>query len=72
LRYTLKGPLAQFSRSGLVQEFVRRMVTDFGKNVALRLQHPENAAPQQVQPINPVGMFLAILWQKIKNLFKAG
>ena len=40
LLYALQGPLAQFSRSGLVQDFVRRMIADFGRNVALRLQNP--------------------------------
>ena len=69
LRYTLQGPLAQFSRSGLVQEFVRRMVADFGQNVTQRLGRPEAQAPTQVQAINPVSVLFSILWQKIKNVF---
>jgi len=71
LLYTLQGPLAQFSRSGLVQEFVKRMVADFGKNVAQRLANPESLAPSQVAAINPVGVLFSIVWQKIKNLFGA-
>ncbi len=35
--YVLQGPLAQFSRSGLVKDFVRRMVADFGNQVSTRL-----------------------------------
>ena len=69
LLYTLQGPLAQFSRSGLVQEFVRRMVADFGKNVTQRLAQPANTAPQQAKAINPIGVLLSMLWQKIKSLF---
>ena len=69
LLYTLQGPLAQFSRSGLVQEFVRRMVADFGQNVTQRLAQPEVAEPFEPQAINPVGVLFSILWQKIKNLF---
>ena len=69
LLYTLQGPLAQFSRSGLVQEFVRRMVADFGKNVTQRLAHPETLAPFQVRAINPVTVLLSIIWQKIKSVF---
>lgn len=69
LLYTLQGPLAQFSRSGLVQEFVRRMVADFGQNVRQRLSRPETVAPFEAKAINPVGVMLSILWQKIKNLF---
>jgi len=69
LLYTLQGPLAQFSRSGLVQEFVKRMVADFGKSVAQRLASPENVAPPQAAAINSVGVLFSIVWQKIKNLF---
>ncbi len=71
LLYTLQGPLAQFSRSGLVQEFVKRMVADFGKNVTQRLASPQTIAPPQAASINPVGVLFSILWQKIKNLFVA-
>ncbi|PHY07515.1 MAG: carbon monoxide dehydrogenase [Alcaligenaceae bacterium] len=69
LLYTLQGPLAQFSRSGLVQEFVRRMVADFGQNVTRRLAQPEAAEPFEPKAINPIGVLFSILWQKIKNLF---
>ena len=69
LLYTLQGPLAQFSRSGLVQEFVRRMVADFGKNVSQRLAHPETIAPLQAKAIHPVTVMLSIIWQKIKSVF---
>ena len=71
LTYTLQGPLAQFSRSGLVQEFVRRMVADFGKNVTQRLQDPDDAAPLAPQSINPIRVLLSIIWSKIKRLFSA-
>ena len=71
LLYTLQGPLAQFSRSGLVQEFVKRMVADFGKNVAQRLASPQTVTPPQAASLNPVGVLFSILWQKIKNLFVA-
>jgi carbon-monoxide dehydrogenase small subunit len=69
LLYTLQGPLAQFSRSGLVQEFVRRMVADFGKNVSQRLAYPDTHKAAQAQAINPIGVMFSILWQKIKSLF---
>ena len=69
LLYTLQGPLAQFSRSGLVQEFVRRMVADFGKNVSQRLGQPDALEAPQAEAINPVGVMFSILWQKIKSLF---
>lgn len=70
LLYALQGPLAQFSRSGLVQDFVRRMIADFGRNVALRLQHPtqEGQALPQAE-LKPFRMFMGVLWERIKRLF---
>lgn len=68
LQYTLQGPLAQFSRSGLVQDFVRRMIADFGRNVSARLARPGEAAPAQAQ-FNPVAMFFGVLWMRIKRWF---
>lgn len=70
LLYALQGPLAQFSRSGLVQDFVRRMIADFGRNVALRLQNPtqEGQALPQAE-LKPFRMFMGVLWERIKRLF---
>ncbi|MGG5144725.1 xanthine dehydrogenase family Fe-S subunit [Alcaligenes ammonioxydans] len=71
LVYSLQGPLAQFSRSGLVQDFVRRMIAEFGKNVNLRLENPlaEGHEPV-VAEFNPVKMFFSILWDRFKGLFR--
>jgi carbon-monoxide dehydrogenase small subunit len=69
LLYTLQGPLAQFSRSGLVQEFVKRMVADLGKNVSQRLESPDTLEAPQAEAINPISVLFSIFWQKIKSLF---
>lgn len=71
LQYALQGPLAQFSRSGLVQDFVRRMIADFGKNVTARLRQPGGEALPQAQ-FNPVAMFFSVLWMRIKRWFGRG
>jgi carbon-monoxide dehydrogenase small subunit len=71
LLYSLQGPLAQFSRSGLVQDFVRRMIADFGRNVTLRLQQPTGAGqPLPIAAFSPTKMFLGVLWDRIKSLFR--
>lgn len=71
LLYSLQGPLAQFSRSGLVQDFVRRMIADFGRNVTTRLQHPADAdAPPPAATFSPTQMFLGVLWDRIKGMFR--
>ena len=69
LTYVLQGPLAQFSRSGLVQEFVRRMIADFGRNVAGVLQDPAGQQASVSTAINPLAVFASILWSRIKRLF---
>jgi carbon-monoxide dehydrogenase small subunit len=72
LQYSLQGPLAQFSRSGLVRDFVRRMIADFGKSVARRMD-PTLSDAERNQPVrlNPVAMFFGVLWERVKRWFGA-
>ncbi|MBB1595478.1 2Fe-2S iron-sulfur cluster-binding protein [Achromobacter sp. UMC46] len=73
LLYSLQGPLAQFSRSGLVQDFVRRMIADFGNNVTARLRQPAGQGEPLVQAsFNPTAMFFSVLWARIKRWFGLG
>ena len=70
LQYSLQGPLAQFSRSGLVKDFVRRMIADFGKSVARRLDPTLSEAERmKVVQINPVALFFSVMWERCKGLF---
>ncbi|OZI60479.1 xanthine dehydrogenase family Fe-S subunit [Bordetella genomosp. 11] len=72
LAYSLQGPLAQFSRSGLVRDFVGRMIADFGSNVTARLSGTADAQPAQAS-FNAAGMFFHVLWARIKRwLGRAG
>ncbi|MGE8681943.1 MAG: xanthine dehydrogenase family Fe-S subunit [Achromobacter marplatensis] len=73
LLYSLQGPLAQFSRSGLVQDFVRRMIADFGNNVTARLRQPAGQGESLAQAsFNPTAMFFSVLWARIKRWFGRG
>lgn len=73
LLYSLQGPLAQFSRSGLVQDFVRRMIADFGNNVTARLRQPAGQGEPLTQAsFNPTAMFFSVLWARIKRWFGRG
>jgi carbon-monoxide dehydrogenase small subunit len=71
LAYSLQGPLAQFSRSGLVQDFVRRMIADFGRNVAARMAGAEGGEPAQAS-FNASSMFFHVLWARVKRWFGRG
>ncbi|EFF75752.1 xanthine dehydrogenase family Fe-S subunit [Achromobacter piechaudii] len=73
LLYSLQGPLAQFSRSGLVQDFVRRMIADFGNNVTARLRQPAGQGEPLAQAsFNPTAMFFSVLWARIRRWFRRG
>jgi carbon-monoxide dehydrogenase small subunit len=73
LEYMLQGPLAQFSRSGLVKDFVRRMIADFGARITAQLGG--NAAPAATPPaseFNVSAMVWRVIWGRIKGLFGLG
>ena len=63
--YSLQGPLAQFSRGGLVREFVKKMVADFAANLNARL----SGAAMPAATTDTGGFFLSWLWTRIKSLF---
>ena len=63
--YTLQGPLAQFSRSGLVKDFVRRLVADFGREVQARMGASGDAPTAAPAAIQPLRSLLALLWQRL-------
>jgi carbon-monoxide dehydrogenase small subunit len=68
LDHMLQGALAQFSRSGLVRDFVTRMIADFGRNLAARMDGT-GAAGLQAKPLSVSGAMLSILWSRLKRLF---
>ncbi|MGD9942378.1 MAG: 2Fe-2S iron-sulfur cluster-binding protein [Burkholderiaceae bacterium] len=74
LVYALQGPLAQFSRSGLVRDFVRRMIADFGRNVEHRLgggaETPAGSGP--APQLDPLKTLFAILRDRLRRLFGRG
>jgi carbon-monoxide dehydrogenase small subunit len=65
--YSLQGPLAQFSRGGLVKEFVKTMVADFAANLNARLGAPAGAAPVLAREMNISAG--SIVWRWLKSLF---
>jgi carbon-monoxide dehydrogenase small subunit len=73
LLYSLQGPLAQFSRSGLVKDFVGRLIQEFGKNVTLRM-NPNRSSDLPLPPakLNAFGLGLSVIWSRIKRLFGRG
>ena len=79
MRYSLQGPFAQFSRGGLVQEFVRRIVREFADNLARALLGPASAAASApaltgeaaAPAVNPLRILFAVLWSRLRRVFGA-
>ncbi|MFG1393095.1 xanthine dehydrogenase family Fe-S subunit [Xanthobacter agilis] len=66
--YTLKGPLAQFGRPGLVREVAGRLIADFAAHLDARLKGaPVPAATDG--GLNPLRLLLSLLAQRLKALF---
>ena len=63
--YSLQGPLAQFSRGGLVKELVGRMVADFGRNLDAHLA----GSTQRAQELDAGGVFWKWIWSRFKAIF---
>lgn len=70
--YTLQGPLAQFSRSGMVQDFVRRLIQDFAKNVSHVLTHPGSTATMPSKELSPIAIIWGIWMDKLRRLMGLG
>lgn len=67
--YALQGPLAQFSRSGLVKDFVRRMVADFGKQITYRLSGQTAPSGEPQPSVSIAGMMWSVLWNRVRGWF---
>jgi aerobic carbon-monoxide dehydrogenase small subunit len=74
--FTLTGALAQFSRSGLVQDIAKRMTVSFAQNVQARLNQDDNVAGAERAARTPApeldagSLVFSVLWDRIKALFR--
>ncbi|MFG1374462.1 2Fe-2S iron-sulfur cluster-binding protein [Xanthobacter oligotrophicus] len=67
--YTLKGPLAQFGRPGLVREVAGRLIADFAANLQARLSGAP--APAATSPgLDPIRLFAALIFQRLGALWR--
>jgi carbon-monoxide dehydrogenase small subunit len=73
VEYTLTGPLAQFGRSGLVNDIARRMTVAFARNVEARLGDNAGmpAAQQRAVELNAGSVVLSAIWGRIKATVRA-
>lgn len=69
MTYGLQGPLAQFSRSGMVKDFVRRMIKIFAENIEHSLINPGTELSNNQKNLRPIALFFGIIWDRLRALF---
>jgi carbon-monoxide dehydrogenase small subunit len=72
--YTLTGMLAQFGRSGLVQDVANRLTAAFVRNLEARLAHGSSgdaAAPAKAEELNALSLITAVVVARMKRLLAA-
>jgi aerobic carbon-monoxide dehydrogenase small subunit len=68
--YTLTGMLAQFSRSGLVQDVASRLTAAFARNLEARLSAAGDVAtPPVVRELNAGSLMWTVLLDRVKSAF---
>ena len=63
--FTVTGPLAQFSRAGIVQDIAKRMTTAFAQNLQARLS-PGNAGGPVAAELDAGSLFLSVIRDRIR------
>jgi carbon-monoxide dehydrogenase small subunit len=67
LDHVLQGPLAQFSRSGLVRNFVSHMIATFGRNLVARMGGA-TATVDSTAKLNIAGIVASGFWNSLARL----
>jgi carbon-monoxide dehydrogenase small subunit len=70
--FALAGPLAQFSRAGIVTDLAGRLTAAFAENLQAQLDAEASGAPAPAPAeakLNAVGLLVSVLWARIKALF---
>jgi carbon monoxide dehydrogenase subunit G len=68
----LAGPIAQFGRTGLVNEVSKRLIDEFSDCVHAKLDAatPEEAATVEASDVHGLGLFVTSTWSAITNWLK--
>ena len=72
--FSLAGPLAQFSRAGIVQDLATRLTSAFADNLQARLDGIAEPTARAEAPTSPAelkvgGLFASVVWVRIKAAF---
>ena len=83
--FTITGRLARFGRGGMMEDVSNRLLRDFAGCLQRSIEGPavaeatdaprpegEPAAPPPARPVRGVSLFLSVLWERIRRLFRRG
>lgn len=68
---TLSGPIAQFGRTGLINEMSKRLIGEFVECLEAKLaaETPAQASSIEAGEVRGISLFLASLWSWLTGLF---
>ncbi|HUP94286.1 MAG TPA: 2Fe-2S iron-sulfur cluster-binding protein [Burkholderiales bacterium] len=72
--FTLTGTLAQFGRSGIVQDIAKRMTAAFAQNLEARLGQPEagtTAPPARARDLDAGSLVASVIWNRLKRFLRS-
>ncbi|MCH7795279.1 MAG: carbon monoxide dehydrogenase, partial [Proteobacteria bacterium] len=70
--FSLAGPLAQFSRGGIVTDLAARLTAAFADNLQARLDaEASGAAAPAAAKLDAGGLLVSVLWARIKAALAA-
>jgi carbon-monoxide dehydrogenase small subunit len=71
---TLSGPVAQFGRTGLINEMSKRLIGEFVSCLEAKLGAGtvEEAAEIKADEVRGLSLFFSSLWAAIKRIFSRG
>jgi carbon monoxide dehydrogenase subunit G len=71
---TLSGPVAQFGRTGLINEMSKRLIGEFVQCLEAKLaaESPVEASGIEAGEVRGISLFFSSLWAWIKRLFGGG
>ena len=75
--FTITGRLARFGRGGMIEDISNRLLREFSECLQAKLAAedtpaPEAAAAPSAAPVRGVSLFLSVLWERIRRLFRRG
>ena len=69
--FSITGRLARFGRGGMIQDVSNRLLREFAECLQSSIETgPVEQAPPPARPVKGFSLFLSVLWERIRRLFR--